>query len=618
MKHSTTKSRGWGSSIRAWACALNDRRERNSNRFVMTNRLFLLLYPIFIVCMAELNQCKYLSKLVIFIAQHPTIMLFNVLIAALIFAGFLLLFRRGWFAMLVQTIIYMALSITELFKYNTNGNHLIMNDMKLARSLKSLTAFAYIKITPRLITFLAICVAVLVLAFLLNPQIKHTIRLRTRILPGIVCLGFCIGMVVMPSWSMSVYSLFQIDTKRANNTFILNEKFDHNGFLAFFMQTGSENIANRLEEPTDYEEDSENTVDMYLATNVPEEDFGTVKPNVIEIMSESYADFRVFDELKVDDSYYAGLDEVAAKGYCGTAIVPTYASYTVRTETELLFGLPVKSLRDPNMPQRLMLDRQQPTMASYYKSWGYHTAYVHPYLSSFYGRKSIYGNYSFDTMIFEDDFTVPVEYYGNYIDDNTVYNQIYTLLEQTDEPLYLHATTMQNHQPYDQGENPDAEFENYLQWVQHSSEGLADLIDRLQDFDEPTVVLFIGDHFPSLRGESSVYNLLGITSENCSTLYEQKYILWNNCGLDTDVIPKEKFSSFYLPYVIMEMIHAPRDAFLQTMMDEIAVTPIYSTNYNPEQEDVAKLDVLTYDRILGDIVSPSPLEELADTKKDTN
>ena len=149
MKHSTTKSRGWGSSIRAWACALNDRRERNSNRFVMTNRLFLLLYPIFIVCMAELNQCKYLSKLVIFIAQHPTIMLFNVLIAALIFAGFLLLFRRGWFAMLVQTIIYMALSITELFKYNTNGNHLIMNDMKLARSLKSLTAFVYIKITPR-------------------------------------------------------------------------------------------------------------------------------------------------------------------------------------------------------------------------------------------------------------------------------------------------------------------------------------------------------------------------------------------------------------------------------------------------------------------------------------
>jgi len=29
----------------------------------------------------------------------------------------------------------MALSITELFKYNTNGNHLIMTDMKLFRRL---------------------------------------------------------------------------------------------------------------------------------------------------------------------------------------------------------------------------------------------------------------------------------------------------------------------------------------------------------------------------------------------------------------------------------------------------------------------------------------------------
>lgn len=47
--------------------------------------------------------------------------------------------------MLLESILYMALSITELFKYNTNGNHLIMTDMKLFRSVKSLTSFAYIQ-----------------------------------------------------------------------------------------------------------------------------------------------------------------------------------------------------------------------------------------------------------------------------------------------------------------------------------------------------------------------------------------------------------------------------------------------------------------------------------------
>lgn len=40
-------------------------------------------------------------------------MLFNILIAGLIFLGALLLFRKGWLAMLLQSVLYMALSITE-------------------------------------------------------------------------------------------------------------------------------------------------------------------------------------------------------------------------------------------------------------------------------------------------------------------------------------------------------------------------------------------------------------------------------------------------------------------------------------------------------------------------
>ena len=95
-------------------------------------------------------------------------------------------------------------------------------------------------------------------------------------------------------------------------------------------------------------------------------------------MSESFADFRAFSDKLSElgytnlDPYYAGLDKAASMGTEGTLIVPTYASYTVRTEFELLFGLPVKSLNDPNMPQRMMLERQQPTVPAYYKSWLFH------------------------------------------------------------------------------------------------------------------------------------------------------------------------------------------------------------------------------------------------------
>lgn len=602
------------SALRARICACNERRSENTLRFSMTNRMLLLLYPIFIVFMAELNQDKYLSKLVIFIAEHPSIMLFNILIAGLIFLGALLLFRKGWLAMLLQSVLYMALSITELFKYNTNGNHLIMTDMKLFRSIKSLTSFAYIKITPRLVVYTLIVLAFIAVAFWFNPKFSlHTKRLR-RMVTGLSCLLACALVILVPTLSTPVYAFFGVDVSKAENTFILNEKFENNGFLAFFMQTGSENIANRLEEPEAYEENKDSTIAQYLDEVTEQCDFnGGVKPNVIEIMSESYADFRVFDELNISENVYAGLDEVAAKGVSGTAIAPTYASYTVRTEFELLFGLPVKSLNDPNMPQRMLLERQQPTIPSYYKAQGYSTAYVHPFQGSFYNRRSIYSRFSFDTMIFEDDFTVPVDLYGTYIDDNTVYHQIEQMITDTDEPLYLHATTMQNHQPYDQGTG-DTEFENYLQWIQHSSDGLSDFIASLEQIDEPTIVLFIGDHFPSLRGEDGIYAQLGITSENCSTLYEQKYVLWNNFGLDVEEAqPTEAVSVFYLPYVIMQAIDMPRDSFTQSMMNEMEVTPVYSTNYAPGQERNEKLDTLTYDRVLGDMLSPDAVVEEADS-----
>ena len=241
------------SALRAKICACNERRNENTLRFTMTNRMLLLLFPIFIVCMAELNQDKYLSKLVIFIADHPTIMLFNILIAGLIFLGALLLFRKGWLAMLLQSVLYMSLSITELFKYNTNGNHLIMTDMKLFRSVKSLTSFAYIKITPRLLIFIGIVLAYIIVAFWFHPKFSlHTKRLR-RMVTGLSCLLACALVILVPTLSTPVYAFFGVDVSKADNTFILNEKFENNGFLAFFMQTGSENIANRLEEPVAYE-----------------------------------------------------------------------------------------------------------------------------------------------------------------------------------------------------------------------------------------------------------------------------------------------------------------------------------------------------------------------------
>lgn len=604
----------------AWIRRLNEKREKNSERFKYLNLALCIIFPVFISCMAEINQFKKVGSFINFFSEHPSIMIFNFIAAAIVYLFLYAIFRKGWIATLIQCVIYMALSITELFKYGTNGNHLILSDMKLFRSVKSLKSFAYIKITPRLIIYCIIVILFAALIFYLNPKLPRHIAVK-RTIASLMCVVISVGMIVVPSFYNPIYNFFRIDTTAATNAFILNEKFDSNSFLAFIVETASESYANRLVEPENYNEEY---VDEITDVKIDKrEDFnGGVKPNVLVVMSESYADFRVFDELNVDDSYYAGFDAARAEGYAGTAITPTYASYTVRSEFELLFGLPVRGINTPNMPQRELAEREQPALAQYYKSWGYSTAYVHPFQKQFYSRERIYNEFGFDRMIFHDDqtgvsdFTVPVKHYGTYVDDSTVFDQMLQLIKENDEPMYIHTTTMQNHQPYDQGEDPTDEFGNYLQWIQHSNEGLTAFLSELKQLDEPTLVFFVGDHFPSLRGETSVYNQLDINGDNCSVLYEQKYFIWSNYGADYSSVPDKKVSFFYMPFVLLNIIDAPHDAFIEKMLSFMDTVPVYSTDYDNTVPDNEELNVLTYDRVIGDVMSPCPIpEEILETSR---
>lgn len=593
---------------------INNKRNENTEKYNRLNFWLLVLFPVFISCMAEINQGKSVVAFLKFLVERPTVMLFNFMIAYLLFYILLAIFKKGWIPAVIQGFVYMMLSTVELFKFGTNGNHLILSDMKLFKSVKSLTSFAYIKITVPLVAFWLIAIAAVAAVFWFNPKLNMK-PVKRVITAGMCCLP-CVSLITLPGFSTSVYSLFDVDTTAASNTFLLNEKFKSNSFLAFLVETATESYSNRLVEPEDYNEE---TVDHILNVKVDEEESfnGGKKPNVIVVMSEAYADFRVFDQLDIDSKYYADFDKAVSEGHGGTTISPTYASFTVRSEFELLFGLPVRSLNDPNMPQRELADREQPALAQYYKSWGYNTAYVHPFYENFYSRNRVYSHFGFDQMIFEKDFTVPIENYGTYISDATVFNQVEQLITDSDEPMYIHTTTMQNHQPYDQGENPDAEFDNYLQWIQHTNEELSVFLDDLEKLDEPTLVFFVGDHFPSLKGGSGIYDQLGMNGDNCSVLYEQKYCIWSNYDADYSKVPEENVSLFYMPYVLMDIIDAPRDAFIQKMFDYMEKIPVYSTNYDASIPRDEELDILTYDRVIGDVISPCPIpDEILENEED--
>lgn len=584
---------------------LQEYRQENQRRHRVTNAWLTWLFPPFIVCLAELNQYVEVSAFLDFCVNRPSVLLFDILMSYLIFVIMLLLIGRVWIASTVQGIGYMLFSVVELFKYSTNGNHFKLTDLTLAPNVKNLTSFAYIKITVPLVVYLLVLLTVLTVIFLQNPA--FTAAWRKRVIPAAGCLLAFFAVICVPGISQNVYGLFDVDTRKAENAFSTNEKFRNNSMLAFLVETTSEKLGAMLHEPENY-----SSAAVRRALGKPEAGTQTEQPNVIVVMSESFADFRRLEALHLQTDAYDAFDAVAAESTVLEAAVPTFASYTVRTEFELMYGLPVRSLLDSITPQQMIETPAPSSMISYYKDMGYSTAYVHPFVSTFYSRDEIYSTYGFDRMLFAEDLTVPAREYGNgYISDDTVTDQLLALVKETDAPLYVHATTMQNHQPYSWIEGK-SELEVYLEGVRATGAALQRLTEGLRESGEPTVLLFIGDHFPSMRAEGNIYDALGINSDNCDILYRQPALVWSNFALNTSVLPQETVSVSYLMPLLLRATGAPVDSFYAAVLGEMEKYPVYTSIFMDSDDRSSVLDLLTYDRIAGENYSGTrvvPVEE---------
>ena len=562
--------------------------------------VLLLLFPLFIVLLAEYNQMQSLNEFIEFLLDKPSIIVFNTIYYGCIFAFCVFLFRRPYLAVIFNGICLYIFSCVEFFKASTSGSHFVITDLLMASTPGDIARFAYIKLTPVIVISFILLITYITLMILFNPPIKLKYNKSLLLAALFACLP--ITMTISPTVSKKVFSFFSINNMKSVNAFTTNEKFDSNSMLAFLAETTTATVENIVLEPEDYTSDLiKELINKELSSNSTNPSSGEfIKPNVVVIMSESFADFRCFPDLEIDSSIYSNFDKISKEGFAGNSIVPAFGGYTVRTEFELLFGLPVKSLNDPAIPHKLLEDRPQLTMPDYFKGLGYNTSYVHPFSKSFYSRDSIYSNYNFDNMYFDDNLTIDNKLYRKYTDDSVVFNEILNLIQNNTSPAYIHSTTMQNHQPYTDENRSISELDYYLEGIKHTDKELGLFVDKLKTIKEPTIVLFVGDHFPFFSEADNLYNKLGINSSNSYEVHTQKYFIWSNYDANLDFLPKSEVSSFYLPYMILDAINAPLDDFKQAMVNRLYTDPVYSSNYKNAIDIDKFLDVLTYDITKGE------------------
>lgn len=235
------------------------------------------------------------------------------------------------------------------------------------------------------------------------------------------------------------------------------------------------------------------------------------KPNVVVILSESFADLRVLGgELRTNVPVTPFIDSLQENTIRGKALTSVFGGTTGNAEFEVLTGNSMALQPPQTVPYVQNIRSDIYSFPRLMTAMGYTAVSTHPFLASGYDRPRVYPLLGFQESTFDEAYP-NASHVRQFISDRSAYDFILKQLDRED-PLFLFAITMQNHGGYAYaGENyqktislegyagdyPQAE--QYLSLLHETDRATEEFITALQDSPEDTVVLFFGDHLPDLE-----------------------------------------------------------------------------------------------------------------------
>jgi len=333
----------------------------------------------------------------------------------------------------------------------------------------------------------------------------------------------------------------------------------------------------------------------------------TSTPNVIAIMSEAFFDPQEALNIDFYSNPLINYNKLKKEAYYGNIVVPGFAGSTASTEFEFLTGMNVFSI-DLSMPNIYKTHITQPTysIVDLFKSLDYSTLAIHPGESWFYNRKNVYKDLGFDSSIFKSDLPKDTPKTNYYINDSVtskliIENYEKHLQNNPDKNYFNFTVTIQNHGPYMNYETerpailkrPDNisdelynVLNNYMLGLSDADKLLGDVANYINTLDEPTVLIFFGDHLPFFDSELLGYDAIGydITTNNLESLkrkYTTPFIIWGNDAFRTANTLKGyagDISSNYLANKLLNYINISSPFFEFTKMLEEKIN-IIAPNY---------------------------------------
>lgn len=553
--------------------------------YLWMNRLSLLFHAL-LACGINL-AIEAISRHSLFQAWDymtgsPLVFLYN---AFMIFATFFIVyfFKRRVFVRIIISVLWMVLGVCNGYMLMKRVTPFNAQDLKVAMDAVSLINNYF---NPMELVILAVGIAAVIVWVI--SMWRRGGQYEGKVRWWLALIGIGASFAGYLGLTQTALDQRVISNYFGNIAFAYEDYGLPYCFMASLFNTG-------IDEPAGYSEEtiekiSNNREITKNETSLDKKE----RPNIIFVQLESYFDVAEAEFFTTSEDASPNLRKMYENYSSGYFKVPSVGAGTANTEFEVLTGMNMRFFGPGEYPFKTYLkERTAESAATALADLGYGTHGLHNNGGNFYSRARVYNNTGFDTFTSKEFMNILQMTENGWAKDEILIDHIVEAMDTTEQQDFVFAISVQGHGDYPEeqiiedpkikvegikDEGTKNKWEYYVNQVYEMDAFAGKLAETMEERGEPTVIVFYGDHLPTM----------GLKAEDLKSryLYNTNYVIWDNIGL-------KKEDRNIPAYQIMADVFERLDIHAGTVF-----------NYHQERREtrdyLADLELLQYDILYGD------------------
>lgn len=507
----------------------------------------------------------------------------EILIVYLFFGILFCITKKSNTAILILAILLITLLDCNLIKIYVTSEPITINDFQFIFQIFSIGKLVPSNL-PSNVKYLLIG-EIFFLSFLHILLKKHLVKIentRYRISILIICLLLLV-MTFLP---------FEYSTK-----FLLNVLYNNNDVKDYASYTTNYDfysrygliggiygnmLLNRNFKPENYNEEEVKSILNTFDENIDKELIG--KPNIIMISSEAFWNISKMDEISFNINPIEKYEELKKYGKTLNILVPSFGGMSENVSMEILTGekmnyfangyIPIMSLYNNNNNNN---SSRIPSLVKELNQNGYNSKII--FGRDYYNSEETYKKIGFNEYIdyYKTDDYEDKNIRGIFLSDKYMVNKLIEDLnnKEKDSKVFYMISTIENHMPYNKEKFEDYDVEitesilqpkeqeqllAYSQGLYDASNELKRLYEFIETYEEPTIIVFYGDHLPYLyndKNEPLINDIMYFNTQNKKVnllrQYSTEALILSNYNIDLSKIPNNLGADMLLNSIMNNM-----------------------------------------------------------------